>query len=141
MTSMQSGSEVLKLDVRGRAWTPRERRDAVLDEFERSGMSGAQFARLSGIKYQTLMTWIKKRRKAAGGAVPEVHLGSAVSGTGAIELFEAEVRPEGGAIRGREVSGLAIELPGGSRIVVGSPMQLQMAAELVAMVAQRVRSC
>jgi hypothetical protein len=36
--------------------------------------------------------------------------------------------------------GLLIELPGGSRMLVGSPVQLQMAAELVAMVAQNSRA-
>ena len=35
---------------------------------------------------------------------------------------------------------LQIELPGGSRMSVASPMQLPMAAELIAMVAQRTGS-
>ena len=41
-------------------------------------------------------------------------------------------------LRGVAANGLRIELPGGSRMVIGSPMQMQMAAELVALVAQRL---
>jgi hypothetical protein len=37
--------QVLKVDEAGLVWTLRELRDAVLDEFERSGMSATQFAR------------------------------------------------------------------------------------------------
>lgn len=35
----------------------------MLDEYERSGGSAAQFANYVGIKYPTLAGWIQKRRK------------------------------------------------------------------------------
>jgi hypothetical protein len=35
----------------------------LLDEWERSGGSAAQFAGYVGIKYSTLANWIQKRRK------------------------------------------------------------------------------
>jgi hypothetical protein len=38
----------------------------LLDEWERSGGSAAQFADYVGIKYSTLANWIQKRRKQAG---------------------------------------------------------------------------
>jgi hypothetical protein len=60
---------------------------------------------------------------------------------GPVRLFEALV--EGGSAGGRDpvgARGLLIELPGGSRIQVESPAQLQMAAELVALVAQNARA-
>ena len=44
MTSMNAKTEVLKQDVRGRVRVSAERREALLDEFERSGASGAKFA-------------------------------------------------------------------------------------------------
>jgi hypothetical protein len=45
---------VLKTDVLGRVRTPAVRRESLLDEFERSGLSGQKFAALVGIKYPTL---------------------------------------------------------------------------------------
>jgi hypothetical protein len=41
----------------------RRRREALLDEFERGGTSGAQFADYVGIKYSTFANWIQKRRR------------------------------------------------------------------------------
>ena len=58
--------ELLKTDVLGRVKTPARRREQLLDEFERSGLSGQQFAALTGIKYQTFATWAQKRRRQRG---------------------------------------------------------------------------
>ena len=139
MTSTNAKAEVLKQDGRGRVRVPAERREALLDEFERSGTSGAKFARLAGIKYPTFANWVQQRgkrqtqRKPARGEAPN---GTGLAAqAGPIRLLEALV--EGGAPGHRE--GLVVELPGGSRLVVGSPVQLQMAAELVALIAQRAR--
>ena len=66
MTVMESGSEILKVDEVGRVRTPPEKREAMLAEYERSGMTGAQFARFVGVRYSTLMYWLQKRRKGAG---------------------------------------------------------------------------
>lgn len=68
-------------DARGRVRTPRERREKILDEYERSGMSGAAFAAMVGMKYPTLASWIQQRRRqgkqteAAPGAVSWVEIG------------------------------------------------------------------
>jgi transposase-like protein len=66
MTVMESGSEILKVDEVGRVRTPPEKREAMLAEYERSGMTGAQFARFVGVRYSTLMYWLQKRRQQAG---------------------------------------------------------------------------
>ncbi len=67
MTNMPSVDEaVLKTDAKGRVQTPSERREKLLDEFERSGLSGAKFAALVGIKYQTFAAWAAQRRKQRG---------------------------------------------------------------------------
>ena len=47
---------VIKTDVLGRIKTSPERRKTLLEEFERSGLSGKKFAALTGIKYQTFAT-------------------------------------------------------------------------------------
>ena len=49
--------QVLKVDEAGRVWTPRELRDAVLDEFERSGIPATHFAARLGVKYPTFASW------------------------------------------------------------------------------------
>lgn len=57
-------TEILKTDVLGRVWTPRERREALVAEYERSAMSAAEFAKWSGVKYATFTGWVVKVRKA-----------------------------------------------------------------------------
>jgi hypothetical protein len=122
MTSIVGEAEVLKTDERGRVRVPVERREALLDEFEKSGMSGAKFASLAGIKYATFANWTQARRKAKGQETPV---------SGPLRLMEAVM--EGG---GSGSCGLVIELPGGGRVRVESPLQLRLAAELLTMMAQ-----
>ena len=50
------------------------RREAMLAEYDRSGMTGAQFARFDGVRYSRLMYWLQKRRKEAGQGEQEVTL-------------------------------------------------------------------
>jgi transposase-like protein len=59
-------AEILKTDVLGRVWTPREKREALVAEYERSTMSAVEFAKWSGVKYATFTGWVVKARKARG---------------------------------------------------------------------------
>ena len=43
----------IKADQARPQQTPADRREQLLEEFERSGLSGSKFAQLVGIKYQT----------------------------------------------------------------------------------------
>jgi hypothetical protein len=148
MTSMIAATEVLKQDARGRVRVPVERREALLEEFDRSGLSGAAFARLAGIKYATFACWVSKRRKrravanASGASATEVREPAMTPMTcGSVRLFEALVEGNHGVSRSSSgADGLWIELPGGGRMCVESPVQLQMAAELLALLAQRSRA-
>ena len=45
-----TAEQILKVDVPGRVWSPREQREVVLDEFERSGMAGTKFAEHIGVR-------------------------------------------------------------------------------------------
>lgn len=79
MTLMHSDDEVdvtvLKSDALGRPRVPKEKREAILDEFEKSGLSGVRFAEQYGINYSTFAAWRQRRNKerersgkpAAGG--------------------------------------------------------------------------
>ena len=128
---MTGETEILKQDGRGRVLVSRERREALLEEFEKSGLSGVGFARMAGVKYATFASWIaakKRKREAAPGGV--------------VRLLEAEVderagKPAGDICQGRECAvGLVVELPGGSRLRVESPTQVALAAELIKLVSQ-----
>jgi transposase-like protein len=68
MTFLSAQGEVFKQDSRGRVRVPRERREALLEEFERSGASGVKFARLVGIKYQTFASWVQQAAQGTRGA-------------------------------------------------------------------------
>jgi hypothetical protein len=145
MTSTIAGTESLREDARQRVRVPAPRREALLDEFEKSALSAARFARLVGVKYPTFANWVARRRKQRA-VVQEVAAddlsasGSVGRGTPPLRLFEAVVgdgRVE--PLRTCLGEGLVIELPGGSRVLIGSPLQLPMVAELVALLAQSAR--
>ena len=135
MTSVNGSEEVLKQDTRGRMRVPRERRESVLDEFERSGLTGAKFARLAGINYQTFAGWVQRRkltRAEAGGSLSQ----AIPAGGGTVRLFEAVL---GDAHRSPGTGVLRVELPSGSSVLIESPAQLAMVAELIRLVAQSGR--
>jgi hypothetical protein len=138
---MEAG-ELLKSDTRNRVRTAPDRREALLDEFERGGMSGARFAALMGIKYQTFANWVSKRRRkrrAVGGAGAEVLPVSAMAADGggsAVRWLEAVVGREAessGRLAAR--GGLRVHLPGGAFLEVTDRAQLMLAAELVRVLA------
>ena len=66
---------ILRTDTKGRVVVTPERRAALLAEFDRSGISGAQFAKWAGIKYRTFAYWVQQRRRAQKG----------IEGTGAVK--------------------------------------------------------
>jgi transposase-like protein len=127
MSFMNADESVLQMDERGHVRVSRERRAALLEEFERSGMSGAKFARMAGIKYPTFMYWLKQRRERrrdeGDGSLSEAP---------AVSFMEAVI---GGTSRRGSAEGLMIELAGGACLRVESPLQLQLAAELLRMLA------
>jgi hypothetical protein len=55
--------QILSQDARGRVLVSRERRQTLLEEYDRSGMSGIKFAQYIGIKYSTLAYWLQRRRQ------------------------------------------------------------------------------
>jgi hypothetical protein len=138
MTSTIGTNEVLKQDRRGRVRVSRERREALLDEFSRSGLSAAEFARMTGIKYPTFANWVQERRKAQPSEAEASR--EVLVGGGGVRLLEAVVENRASGTAASSV-GLFIELPGGGRLTVHSPAQLAMAAELLSLMAQRPRAC
>ena len=120
MTDMIKADDVvLKADKLGRVQTPAARREQVLDEFERSGLSGKKFAALVGIKYPTLATWAAKRRRERG--LPPV-----VKRSKTVRLLEAVVE-EGS----ENTKPLVLELVGGAKMEIKDTQQAALAGALL----------
>jgi len=139
MTSLTLEDEVLKTDRRGRVRVPRARREALLAEFARSGVSAAEFARLAGLKCATFVGWVARQKK--GRAVAEEQAGpqpsaplrlASVPPGGPVRLWEAlvETAPRAG-------QPLPVELPGGARLLLAEPAQVPLAVELLVAVARK----
>ena len=140
MTFISEDHNVLKSDTRGRVRTPPDRREALLDEFERSGLSGVKFAALVGVKYPTFALWVHKRRKARSQPAEETPRVETPAPAAArpIRLFEAIAELGGGGAD----SGLTIEWPGEAKMRVESASQLRLSAELLRLMgAMGGRSC
>ena len=120
-TVMEPGSEILKVDEVGRIQTPPEKREALLAEYDRSGMTGAQFARFSGVRYATLMYWLQRRRQEAGR-------GQQVITPGPDQPRWLEARVEGEVPKSEN---LVLEMGGGIRMLVGNRTQAVLAGELL----------
>ena len=135
MTSTNEEMKTLKSDTKGRVRVPVERREELLNEFEGSGISAMRFAKLAGVKYATFANWRQKRRKTRA-QVPESGVGGTAPGERAglsrpVRLFEAYAEVGRNGVTGG--GGLMIELLGRARVVVESPAQLRMVAELIGM--------
>jgi len=117
---------------------PPERREALLLEFERSGLSGAEFARVVGVRYSTFAAWVARRKGEAAnrgdasrrrsGVRERSRSKSSVSRSG-VAWVEAVVEPH----RNRhDASGvLVIDLPGGARTRVVNATQAGLLARVL----------
>lgn len=116
----------MKRDVVGRVSYTGTQRETLLDEFERSGLKGAQFAKAAGIKYQTFAHWVQQRRHLRG----DYEAGRGKSGLRLVEaVVEAPVMSAGASAEADEV--LAVHLPGGAKLLVASRQQAELAAHLI----------
>jgi hypothetical protein len=55
---------------RGQIRVSRKKREALLAEFDQSGMTGSKFAKQEGIKYTTFANWLQKRRRQRSKTIP-----------------------------------------------------------------------
>lgn len=139
MTDSERGIEtsgVLKRDAAGRVHATVEQRQAALAEFERSGLSGPQFARVAGIAYQTFASWRHKQKKGDGAersrpAVVRQRVEPVVP-----RLVEALVQyPKADAT---SCAALVVRLDGGASLEITLAAQVPLAAKLIQALA---RSC
>ena len=126
MNTPPAEETILKTDVLGRVKMPLARREQLLDEFERSGLSGQKFAELVGVKYPTFATWAQKRRRTRGAYPAKLP----IRRTDPVKWLEAVVeaaQPCGG----KNPLVLVLELPGGAKAEIGDVKQAALAAELL----------
>ena len=124
MTDMQkSDGAILKTDTKGRVQTPPARRESLLDEFERSGLSASKFAALVGIKYQTFAAWAARRRKHTTTKSPAKPVDP-------VRWLEAVVQ-EAQAPVTHKTSVVVLRLPGGAQLELADLKQVPLAAALL----------
>ena len=124
LTPAPDDGKIVKRDVLGRAKTSRERRTALLEEFDKSGMSGQKFAAWAGIKYTTFANWLQQRRKQRR---------SGVEASDGVHWVEAVVTK---SFRGKEparekAGGLVVHAPGGLWLEIAEAKQVSLAVQLL----------
>ena len=116
--SVTTGAAMPKLpvtaDTKGRLRASKEQRRVILSKFEQSGMSAAQFAQRTGLKYSTFAAWVQRYRRTKR---PERKP--------ALRLLEAVVASAAPA------TGLLVYLPNGARLEMSEAGQIPLVAALV----------
>jgi len=105
----------IKTDKAGRRRLSPAHKEALLDAFESSSMSGAQFAKNYGLVYPTFASWVKKRRESRAST------GIASSAPEFVELNLGEPA----------TTQLVVELPQGALIKIANSSQVQLASALL----------
>jgi transposase-like protein len=102
------------VDAKGRVRTSKEQRRVILAEFARSGLSAAQFARQTGLKYSTFALWVQRYRRT-----------KRPDRKSPVRLLEAVVAPAPLS------PALLVELPGGARLEIREAGQVPLVAALL----------
>jgi hypothetical protein len=102
-------------DSKGRLRASKEQRCVILAKFAQSGMSAAQFAKRTGLKYSTFAGWLQRYGRTKR---PERKP--------AMRLLEAVVAP---AAPAAEL--LVVHLPGGARLELSEAGQIPLVVALV----------
>ena|ERR1700755_60592 len=122
--------QILNRDAQGRVLVSRERRESLLAEYDRSGMSGVKFAQYVGIKYSTLAYWLQSRRRHRAREKLLLKAGpdtEAVKNNG--EWIEAVL--ENGSQARVPAGGLRIYFARGAYCQISSVGEAALAAELL----------
>lgn len=102
------------LDTKGRVRTTKEQRCVIIAQFENSGMSAAQFARRTGLKYSTFAAWVQRYRRT-----------KRPTRKSPMRLLEAVVAPAPLSPT------LPVQLPGGARLEIRAAAQVPLVAALL----------
>jgi hypothetical protein len=111
----------------GRVRTSAARREQMLDEFEKSKLSGQKFAQLTGLKYSTFAVWVARRRRRRARSTPAL---AAAAASPSVEWLETVI-DKAQAAGPVSTSTLIVRLPSGAAIELARASQVSMAAELL----------
>lgn len=112
----------MKSDRRGRLRYTPEHKAALVEAYESSGLSGPRFAAVHGVNYQTLASWLQKRKHPVSPKPP------GLSEPAFFSFVPAELQ-QGAVATGLSV--LVVTFPGGANITINSPAQARLAAALL----------
>jgi hypothetical protein len=122
--------EIMSQDAQGRVLVSRERRESLLEEYDRSGMSGVKFAQYVGIKYSTLAYWLQSRRRHREREKLLMKAGTEMEpGRSNGAWIEAVV--ENGSQPRVSTGALRIYFAGGAYCQISSATEAALAAELL----------
>ena len=134
---MNAESVILKTDRQGRVRTPLTQREALLDAFECSGLSGMKFAALHGVKYPSFANWVQQRKRrrsmTAASTGPESGAGEVAGPGGTVVQWWEGVVDHGAGQTNRAAGarcGLQLHLPGGVACGWKSPLPTTWAGRL-----------
>ena len=119
-----------RTDSRRQIRISRKKREALLAEFDKSGMSGSKFAKQEGIKYTTLAYWLQKRRRPRSKTILAQ---KSVPGTrNKVRWLEAVVDdPQNKEPPMLATATLVVHGPGGVRLELSDDKQVKLAAQLL----------
>jgi hypothetical protein len=130
MTFGAEPGQILSQDARGRVLVSRERRESLLAEYDRSGMSGVKFAQYVGSKYSTLASWLQNRRRRREREKLLLKAGTdSEAGNSNGGWIEAVL--ENGLQPGMPAGGLRIYFAGGAYCQISSAGEAALVAELL----------
>lgn len=92
-----------KRDTRGRVIQKQEERERLLASFDQSALTQRAFAKREGIKYSTLVWWLKQRRERERGDKPVRFAQYQIGGLATMARVEV-VLPDGTQVRGSDAS-------------------------------------
>src|SRR5512138_1218564 len=127
VTSTAEGATLpVTVDTKGRVRLSKEQRGLILEEFERSGVSGAEFARRCGLKYSTLAGWRQRQRRSRKPRRLQP-----------VRLLEAVLPTAPEPVS----TGLPVFLPGGARLEIACAAQLPLAVALLRQLEKPAAAC
>ena len=126
--------QILRQDAQGRVLVSRDRRESLLEEYDRSAMSGVKFAQYVGIKYSTLAYWLQSRRRHRERERSLIKAGAETeagpSNGGWIEAVVEGGSPPGSPPR-VPAGALRVYFAGGAYCQISSAGEAALAAELL----------
>jgi transposase len=119
-----------RTDSRRQIRISRKKREALLAQFDQSGMSGPKFAKQAGIKYTTFANWLQKRRRHRNKV-----MSASTSSPGRrrrVRWLEAVVdSPQQKEPPTLATATLIVHGPGGVRLELSEDKQVKLAALLL----------